>query len=121
MADLGSFSLGGLIGLVIGFSLWFPYKWYLKKAVTRKREAVSVLVELGRNEHEMAREQMQQTWKAHTGSGYSTTTSPFSPTWASYGGTSQGLPTATGRWTPTYASATTTAADAHTHYTYLES
>jgi hypothetical protein len=88
MDVLGAIVIPATAGLLVGIGIWFPYKAVLNHLVTKKREATSMLMELGMSEQEHAQsEQMQWNmpprWKPATGVTQGTWTNPR--TWTTGG------------------------------------
>jgi hypothetical protein len=60
MEVVGAVVIPAVAGLLVGIGIWFPYKAVLNHLVNKKREATSMLMELGMSEQEHSQsEQMQ--------------------------------------------------------------
>jgi len=73
--------IASVVGLVVGISLWFPYKSILDKLVKKKREASSLLKELGMSEHEHMQWMNPQYDFSRTNIGPGTVTSGTTSNW----------------------------------------
>ena len=72
----------GVGGFLAGIGVWFPFKFYINKAVAKKRETSAILRELAQSEQEHMQEK-NPVWvqpPASTGPYTTPYTTPYAPT-----------------------------------------
>lgn len=78
MEEILVLGIAGLGGFLVGMGTWFPFKFFLNKAVSKKRQTTALLKELSLTEQEHMEQPQQNpsaySFRPQTGYGYGTTT-----------------------------------------------